>query len=1185
MKKDQFFHIVENDDLLSLNQNSLRNLSVNSSVDFKNEEEKKKKNFEKNEISDAADDILHNVAKRNALNFLGLGKKKEKIEKYSCEKGVHEKSTPCAHIARVRIKEKNGNEVYPDCAECENRMQNGMQSGMQSCMQRGTQKHSLNVTPNDMAFYAPLVPTLCNDYGNGEGVTQGGLVKDKTVLNRVEEKGNSEFYCLEQIVHNNLNNRYDKDEIKIFHIYHDNRAECLFNDISIIKFYGNKNICIYQNKNFIYNEINTNLFQHEKEKEKKMSFNIGTEDIYEYLYKEKIKLNEKKDVHSVSEKINIEKDNAYCPKQVQYIQFYIHKYPYFLKEKIKIFIHIYNMFSVHPYINHKFIEENIYSKNVKISYNFEKKLHIKWYYYNENILKKMLTNVLEKKKEQNFEDNFVKMNDFLYINFLTQEIRVHDIHNSESDDTNYILLNGNGLSFSAYYHVMVPNYKNVSESVSTVYPHAIESDYQYTHKKGKTTGDIACSIGCNIDRDSVCNSNYNLNYEYVQLSQLFNIYDDFHICFLYPLFVSYFFFYNLFLEDKSKKVVASLPGRNNLTHKQLENGNDHGEKYSNTREESYISQLNDIYVKLRNCFKKLILDTKNCDVKIEDNVIQFLMPQSCFKNFENVEFVCDTTHNLPLLYVVCISKYGLDNAKKLRDIDASYHDGWRNGDPHGGNKHTHNSHGNCIYTTRNNANCIGGAIIRDTYHGGTSLMGSVNIDHYDGAIINRKEYSNDRITMEAHSAVEKSRWCLHENLLCSNEITEVNNLRTIFPEDMKDYFNTCNKIDNIIKVSVRNDGVCFFYVKNIVNEYIFFSYFIIFNSVENLFQLMNKGKNKKCDDNVEHAEYATSVEYLERDKIKNYSFALPPFNKNELLHSVMSPECALDKSILLKGSHKSNANSYALNEINLLNNFTNDTDQNYKCFLSPNFKLNESETSTCAFKNVYRVFEMNNIKNVYNDFYICENKRVNTFKLVNIMNREKKKILTSYYFDMSELTPLFFLRVSNIHIYDINKQLNTLFEYINYNNKTFTPFLEKYGKYEMNVQLDLLENMYNINNELYLLYSKKINYSHDIYKYNYLYVMDYLLKKYVLYNNIYFNIYDELKKNEYYKLRYTNKNKETISIHFTVSFNYVFDENASHFKLTPQHYITHIEQNAGENFKEGNYITFINNYVNSKYLK
>lgn len=64
----------------------------------------------------------------------------------------------------------------------------------------------------------------------------------------------------------------------------------------------------------------------------------------------------------------------------------------------------------------------------------------------------------------------------------------------------------------------------------------------------------------------------------------------------------------------------------------------------------------------------------------------------------------------------------------------------------------------------------------------------------------------------------------------------------------------------------------------------------------------------------------------------------------------------------------------------------------------------------------------------------------------------------------------------------------------------------------INVQLDLLENTYIVNSEVYLLYVKKINYNDDIYKYNYLYVQDYLLKNYILYYNIYFYIQDHLKK-------------------------------------------------------------------------
>lgn len=139
----------------------------------------------------------------------------------------------------------------------------------------------------------------------------------------------------------------------------------------------------------------------------------------------------------------------------------------------------------------------------------------------------------------------------------------------------------------------------------------------------------------------------------------------------------------------------------------------------------------------------------------------------------------------------------------------------------------------------------------------------------------------------------------------------------------------------------------------------------------------------------------------------------------------------------------------------------------------------------------------------------------------------------------------------------------------------------------INVQLDLLENTYIVNSEVYLLYVKKINYNDDIYKYNYLYVQDYLLKNYILYYNIYFYIQDHLKKNQYYKLKYTNINKETLIIHFTVSFNCIYDKIKLMYQFKPQPYITHIEKNENVNItteQKQKYISFIDNYVCTKYV-
>ncbi|KAI4834829.1 hypothetical protein MKS88_005508 [Plasmodium brasilianum] len=1223
MKKNQFFHIVENNDLSTASgENSFFDLSVNSNVDFKNEE-KEKKNFDNVDVDNVQRDILNNLTKRNALNYLGLCNKKENFEHFKCANRSHEKSTLHAHIKCNKHKGKNDYDMYPACIKYE--YENNISSDMLNC----TERNVSNIEPSDVSNYklsdVVHLPNSCYSNINQEEVMNRDCVKNKTIYNNRETKRKNDFYCLQQIIHNNLNNNYDKNEIKIFHIYHDNRAECLFNDISVIKFYGHKNICIYENKNYIYNKINTNLFQHNEEKKKMMSFNVDN-DIYEYLYKEKIKLvNNKKDGNCSADGFNNKKDES--NKEVQYFQFYIHKYPSFLKDKIKTFIHIYNMFSVYPYINHKFIEDGIYSENLKVTWSCEKLLHIRWHFCEENELKEILNDiVLNKKKEHNFDENFMKINDFLYINFLTQEIKILDIRNNQFDENNYIILNGSGLCFSAHYYIMVPYHRYINES----------------SRKDNTN-----------DKNGDANKNdknYHLTYEYIYLSQLFNIYDDFNICFLYPLCVSYFFYYHLFVKDKIKNVVASSPqGISEME----------DIKYNNTCEESYINQLNDIYVKLKNCFKKNILDdTHNSTIKVKGDTIEFLIPQSCYKNFENVEFVNEKSYYLTLLYVICISKHGLyDNQKKLANMD------WCND-----------------YNILHD-NCFSAADLKDGYNKCTGTnncsnkytSGSSNC-HCTSAPTNSttRKFNCDNPMKAYHGEGEKWQWWCRENLLCSNEIKEISNLRNIFPDNIKNYFNTCNKIDNIIKVSIRNDGMCFFYVKSIVSEYLFYSFFILFNSKENLLQLMRSRKtsnhngNIKSDsvdneddikgnyDNAKKNNNNNKVIYNNNNKViynnnnnnnnnvicnnnnnnvicnnnnnnvicnnnnnniicnnnnniicnnNNYSINcsvgnldrhitndskkdnctfVPKLNQNMSVHN--NKEHLTDDGSRLEGYYKLNNKFYYLNPINLLHTFNNTDLQNDDSLYNFNYVNNKSGLSP-MFANIHRIFEINNIKNVYNDIYICENKKVNTFKLINIMNKEKKKILTPYYFNINELTPLFFLRLSNTHIYDINRQMNKVFEYINYNNKTFTPFLKEHENYEMNVQLDLLENIYTINNELYLLYTKKINYSHDIYKYNYLYVQDYLLKNYMLYYNIYFTIHDELKKNAYYKLKYTNKNKETISIHFTVSFNYVYDQLKSHFQLTPQFCITHIEQNSHQNFEEHNYISFIQNYVNEKCLK
>ncbi|CDU20628.1 conserved Plasmodium protein, unknown function [Plasmodium yoelii] len=1113
MNKYNFFHIENGS--CSVTESSLNDLSFeNVSVDIKKEE---KKCIDHNEFSNDPKDTFDDGNKRNALDFLGLYKKNEKpkIQNASNKKSTEEKNCISNFQYENRTLNYNNNDTNNNG---NNNIDNSECKALNNTIIR---------TPND-TYSKGIVgvngetidnrETLSNSFKN---VHNKEFINNSCVNNKKEDPNDirnvtkNEFYCLKKIIDNNLNNNYDKNEVRIFHIYHDNRAECLFNDISIIKFYAHNNICIYENKYYIYNEINSNLFQKkneiEKGIEKEISFDIGKEDIYEYIYKEKIKL--KNNNSNINNNEIKNKDDNCCQKQMQRIQFYMHKLPFFLKEKIKIFIHIYNMFSIHPYINHKFIEDGMYSKNLKIYFTFEKFIYIKWRFYSSGALQDMLKDIVLKKKNNKFmyncQNNFVKINDFIYINFLTQEIKIYDIHNDKFDENNYIILNGNGLCFSVHYYIMVPYHRHVSENMVT--PNEC------------TNENVKNNINCNYNKD------YNLNYEYVYISQLFNIYDDFDITFLYPLYISYVFYYHLFVEDKIKdnaKIVDNVTLEQNKIKNVKYELNEKNRNYDNTLESSYLNHLNDIYIKLSNCFERKILDSKNSNIKIENDTITFLIPKSCYINSENGELMNKKTHHLSLLYAVCISKYNINEKNNILNNEK-------------------NNYTNEIYQHEKNyifpINGIPNKTKLEQY--------SYYCDKNYGNI----EYSENRLNEE------KIDW----KILCMNEIKEVNNIRSIFPNHMKEYFNTCNKIDNIIKISIRNDGICFFYVKNIIYEYIFFSYFIIFNSMKNLFDLIYKQKGQRNNINSEYAKNNESEKYNNNSNANNYKC------DNFYTKSEVFTYNGKENEII------STLRNYD-NVLNICNNKLNENDINYY-----NVMHIKNETLS-TFENITKVFDINNINSIYNDLYICENKKITTFKLVNVMNKEKKNILTPYYFNHNILTEIFFIKLSNIHIFDINRQLNTVFEYIDYNNKTFTPFLEEYKKYEMNIQLDLLENMYNINNELYLLYVKKINFSHDIYKYNYLFVLDHLLKNYILYYNIYFIIHDKLKKSNYYKLKYTNKNKETISVHFTVSFNYLYDKTIARFKLKPKYYITHIEQDSNQIFDEKNYISFIRNYVNTK---
>ncbi|EUD68963.1 hypothetical protein C922_00654 [Plasmodium inui San Antonio 1] len=1089
MKKKQFFQIVESNDLSAqpensaldlsiLSENSSLHLSANSTLDFHKSEKKKNQNLSETQLSHSSHDIFNNVTKRNALNFLGLRNKKENADNFQGKNNEREKGTRDAHVKSVNHEVVHTPGVNTQGLKCENG----------ECIPNG-------VSPCTVEFPPP---------NEGDNSWNNALGEDgaSTPLSRGndarENKDSSHFYCLKQIIHNNLNNNYDKSEVKIFNIYHDNRAECLFNDASVIKFYGHENVCIYENRSYICAKIEANLFHQngETEKEKEDSFDADR-DIYEYLYKEKMKLNSDngKDKGNYLQNGIITKCGD-CHEQVQQcFQFYMHKYPPFLREKIKIFIHLYNMFSIYPYINHKFVEEEIYSKNLKISSSFEKIVHIKWRFYPEQELREMLSGaVLNKKREYSLQESFLQVDDYIGVNFLTQQVKVRDAglpHDGDdgNSNSNYILLNGNGLSFSSYYHLIVPYHRHINKSEKEV------------DKK---------------------NSDYNLSYEYVYLSQLFNIYDNFHVCFLYPLFVSYFFYYHLFFKRDSCTSAApppTLPSSTALAVSEKKGAKEGA--YNSTCEEAYANQIDDIYAKLTNCVKETISNTQSANFKIKDGIIEFLVPQSCYKNCEEPEFLADKSHHLPLLYVVCISKHGVGNS--LGGVNYVLH---------------HSGSDNSERRTSVENNLI-------TFPPNSASVNSYHAYGHTHPIHTRGVYSSEEDLHKTKADEEQWACESRDNNVYCNEVKEFNNLRTIFPERMKQYFNTCNKIDNIIKVSVRNDGVCFLYVRNIFSEYIFFSYFILFNAFENLVHLMNRGKDGGTHGGQRWAR--------------------------------------LHQNGQTTRGHIASGDLLNMEPTHQRGNFYNNILENSPPWYHPNLGRREGEVVT--FANIEHTFEMSNINNSYNDFYICENKKMNTFKLINIMNQEKEKILTAYYFENKELTPIFFLRLSNIHIYDINKQLNSVFEYINYNNKTFTPFLEKYAKYEMNVQLDLLENMYNINNELYLLYTKKINYSHDIYKYNYLYVQDYLLKNYILYYNIYFRVREEMKKNEYYKLKYTNRNKQTISVHFTVSFNYVYDRVNSHFELKPTHYITHLESDyPHEQIDAENYIAFISKYVHSKYV-
>ncbi|KJP84950.1 hypothetical protein AK88_05417 [Plasmodium fragile] len=1098
MKKKQFFQIVENNDLSaqpenssldlsalsetsSLHLSSARseksplNLSANSIVDFDKSEKKKKLNLSETQLSHNSHDIFNNVTKRNALNFLGLHNKTKNVHNFQGKNDGREKSIHDPHVKSVNHEVVHTPGINTQGVKYENGQ----------CIPN-------ELSPCTVKFTPPNEGDNSGDNARGEDGPSTPLSRGNYER---QNKHNNHFYCLKQIIHNNLYNNYDKSEVKIFNIYHDNRADCLFNDASVIKFYGHENVCIYENNSYICEEINANLFHQNghTEKEKEDCFDAHT-DIYEYLYKEKMKLNSanEKDKGNYVQNGIITKSGHSHEQVQQCFQFYMHKYPPFLREKIKIFIHLYNMFSIYPYINHKFVEEEIYSRNLKISSSFEKNVHIKWRFYGEDELREMLSRaVLNRTREHSLQESFFQVDDYIGVNFLTQEVKVRDAgllnHGDDANNhSNYILLNGNGLCFSAYYHLIVPYHRHINESAKEV------------DKK---------------------NSDYNLSYEYVYLSQLFNIYDNFHVCFLYPLFVSYFFYYHLFFKGDGCASAAPPPSLSPATELSVsERKGPQDGAYNSACEEVYTNQISDIYTKLTNCVKRTISNTESGNFKIKDGVIEFLVPQSCYKNCEEPEFLADKSHHLPLLYVVCVSKHSVGG------VNYGIH---------------HSGNDNSAWRARVENNLI-------TFPSKSASVSCYQEYGHTHPMHTPGGYSSDKALYQTKAYGKQWAWEPHDNNICCNEIKEFNTLRTIFPEHMKQYFNTCNKIDNIIKVSVRNDGVCFMYIRNILSEYIFFSYFILFNALENLVHLMNKG----TDGGTHGGKHWGSLH--QHGGAAGYNKA-----SGGLLNMDPIQQCG-----------------------NLYNNIFEGPPVCY------HRNLEHRENEAVAFANIDHTFEMSNINNIYNDLYICENKKMNTFKLINIMNREKKKTLTAYYFENKELTPIFFLRLSNIHIYDINRQLNSVFEYINYNNKTFTPFLKKYAKYEMNVQLDLLENMYNINNELYLLYTKKINYSHDIYKYNYLYVQDYLLKNYILYYNIYFRVRDEMKKNEYYKLKYTNRNKQTICVHFTVSCNFVYDRVNSHFELKPSHYITHLEsESPPEQIDVANYVAFISKYVHSKYVK
>ncbi|SOV13558.1 conserved Plasmodium protein, unknown function [Plasmodium sp. gorilla clade G2] len=1156
MKKAEFFEIVQNDSS-SITGNSLNESSFNCSLDFKDD---KKKNVHEKDNIDISYNKINNLSKKNALKFLGIFNKKKTeklhIKNNMCESTLDAYNNKCANIV---IKNNETNDPIIKGINIVNKINSVVKDNIENGNNiYNDNKLNFNgyINNDDHVNYN-------NEYNNNNN-NNNNTYALKNEKKNTDNKAhyNNEFYCLKQIVDNNLNNNYDKNEIKLFNIYHDNRAECLFHDISIIKFYAYNNICIYENKDYIYNEINTYLFECPNGPKKADTFNIN-DDIYEYLYNEKIKLKNKDKIYKENDNHNNNMFNN-CDSeirkednQIQCLQFYIHKYPSFLKDKIKAFIHIYNMFSIYPYINNNFIQDHMYYENIKIVYHSEKVVNIQWKYYDINELTNILKKyVLPKKLSENsLEQPFIQINDYIYINFLTQEIKMIDI-NSYQINNNYIILNGNGLCFSAYYHILVPHHRHINENTNDQ------------------------------------NKNYHLSYEYVFISQLFNIYDNFHICFLYPLFVTYFFYYHLFVKHKMdnlkrgnkneysdmnkkktnvymeerkmtyighekiyttneeqniKKEIHTFNEKNTINDDQIyESNTEEYIKYNNNYEECYIIQLNDIYLRLYECLKKKnILE----NIKPNDNIkkkgyIQYLLPQSCFKHFKSIEFIFKSQSSyLFMLYLICISKYGLDDKSII------------------GHK-TNLNNINILYSHNNNN------IYNDNlqnYINPNKIISHCNNKSYDG--IQNDEYINS-----------------YENLFCYNDMKEISNIRNIFPDDKQNFFNSCNKIDNIIKISIRNNGVCFFYIKDIV-KYLFFSYFIIFNSMENLIQLMN---NK---------HYKNDVEIYEDQKMYNEKHKLES-KQNELLSNLIhnnrmgSQYCCITSSDINKNENELSKKNQ---EIQILQKCILNEDIYKLCSTSniPNDIYNNiyndyyNNKHNFNFPNVNKIFEMDNIKNIYNDFFICENKNVNIFKLINIMNKEKKKILTPYYFSLNELTPLFFLKLSNIHIYDINIQLNKVFQYIHYNNHTFTPFLTDSQKKDeiMNVQLDLLENTYIVNNEVYLLYIKKINYNDDFYKYNYLYVQDYLLKNYILYYNIYFYIQDHLKKNKYYKLKYTNINKETLIIHFTVSFNCIYDQMKFIYQFKPQQYITHIEKNEKVNItteQKQKYISFIDNYVCTK---